>query len=62
MISDKYNLIKTFKLAGNSGYILLGYFVVQIVFARQKADMSAVDGSAMIFALYALFLLRYLFL
>lgn len=59
MISDKYNLIKTFKLAGNSGYILLGYFVVQIVFARQKADMSAVDGSAMIFALYALFCLFY---
>lgn len=59
MIREKYNLIKTFKLAGKAGYILLGYFVVQIVFARQKADMAAVDGSAMIFAAYALFCLYY---
>lgn len=59
MIKEKYNLIKTFKLGGKPGYILLGYFVVQIVFARRKADMAAVDGSAMIFALYALFCLYY---
>lgn len=59
MIREKYNLIKTFKLAGIPGYILLGYFVVQIVFARQKPDMAAVDGSAMIFAAYALFCLYY---
>lgn len=59
MIQEKYNLIKTFKLGGRPGYILLGYFVVQIVFARQKTDMAAVDSSAMIFALYALFCLYY---
>lgn len=59
MTHEKYDLIKTFKLGGTPGYILLGYFVVQIVFARQKADMAAVDGSAMIFAVYALFCLYY---
>lgn len=46
-------------MAGTPGYILLGYFVVQIIFARQKTDMGSVDGSAMIFALYALFCLYY---
>ena len=53
--SRKYNLKRTFKLGGRSGYILLGYYIVQIVFARGKTDMAAVDGVAVIFAAYALF-------
>lgn len=53
--SGKYNLKKTWGLAGKPGYILLGYYIVQIVFARQKSDMSSIDGAAVIFAAYALF-------
>ena len=53
--SGKYNLKKTLGLAGKPGYILLGYYIVQIVFARQKSDMSSIDGAAVIFAAYALF-------
>lgn len=53
--SRKYNLKRTLKLGGKPGYILLGYYIVQIVFARGKTDMAAVDGAAVIFAVYALF-------
>lgn len=48
------DIFKTIKLAGLPGLLLLGYYVVQIVFARQKSDITAVDGSAMIFAAYAM--------
>ena len=45
---------KILKLAGVPGYLLLGYYIIQIVFARQKTDASAVDGSAVVFASYAM--------
>lgn len=48
------HFMQALRMAGTPGLLLIGYYVVQIVFARQKADMSAVDGSAMIFAAYAL--------
>lgn len=52
------NLYKEFKrvlmLGGVPGWILLGYYVVQIAFARTKSDMAAVDGTAVIYAAYAL--------
>lgn len=41
------------KLGGVPGYLLIGYYVVQVVFARGKADMAAIDGAAIIFASYA---------
>ena len=52
------NLYKEFKqvlmLGGVPGWMLLGYYVVQIAFARTKSDMAAVDGTAVIYAVYAL--------
>ncbi len=43
------NLYKEFKqvlmLGGVPGWMLLGYYVVQIAFARTKSDMAAVDGT-----------------
>lgn len=48
-----------FLLAGKPGFILLGYDVVQIIFARGKIDPGAVDGTAVIFAVYSLFCLFY---
>lgn len=42
------------KLAGTPGLLLMGYYVVQIAFARKKSDMAAVDSSAMVFAAYAI--------
>lgn len=41
-------------MVGTPGWLLLGYYIVQIVFARNKSDVTAVDGSAMVFASYAL--------
>lgn len=41
-------------LGGKSGWLLLGYYVLQIVFARNKSDITSVDTSAIIFAVYAL--------
>ena len=43
---------KIFMLAGKSGLALLGYDLVQIIFARGKIDPTAVDGTAVIFAGY----------
>lgn len=51
---SKYNLIETYKYADKSGFLLLGYFIVKIVFSRGKTDISAVDGSAVVFAFYAM--------
>lgn len=52
------NWYKEFKqilmIGGVPGWLLLGYYVVQIIFARTKADMAAVDGTAIIYAIYAL--------
>lgn len=51
-------LYKEFKqvltLGGVPGWMLLGYYVIKIAFARQKLDMTAVDGTAIIYAVYAL--------
>lgn len=51
-------LYKEFKqvlmLGGIPGWMLLGYYVVQIAFARTKSDMAAVDGTAVIYAAYAI--------
>lgn len=49
-----YKIKKIFKLGGLPGYLLLGYYAIQFLFARSKSDMAAVDLSAMIFAAYAL--------
>ena len=54
MISD---FKKIFMLAGKPGLALLGYDLVQIIFARGKIDPSAVDGTAVIFAGYSIFCL-----
>ena len=54
MISD---FKKIFMLAGKSGLALLGYDLVQIIFARGKIDPTAVDGTAVIFAGYSIFCL-----
>lgn len=55
------NIVKLYKelkqvlmLGGVPGQILLGYYVVQIIFARTKSDIAAVDGTAIIYAAYAL--------
>ena len=54
-IKDLYREFKNvLKMAGVPGWLLMGYNVVQIVFARQKSDYAAVDGSALVFAAYAL--------
>lgn len=57
----KMNIVKLYKefkqiliLGGIPGWLLLGYYVVQIVFARTKSDIAAVDGTAVIYATYAL--------
>lgn len=51
-------LYKEFKqvlmLGGVPGWMLLGYYVIKIAFARTKADMTAVDGTAIVYAVYAL--------
>ena len=51
-------LYKEFKrvliLGGVPGWMLLGYYVIKIAFARTKSDMAAVDGTAIIYAAYAL--------
>ena len=54
MISD---FKKIFMLAGKPGLALLGYDLVQIIFARGKIDPTAVDGIAVIFAGYSIFCL-----
>lgn len=54
MKREKYNLKKTFQLAGMPGYLLIGYYIIQFAFARQRSDMGAVDASAAVFAMYAL--------
>lgn len=54
MISD---LKKIFMLAGMPGLALLGYDLVQIIFARGKTDPGAVDGTALVFAGYSIFCL-----
>ncbi|MBS5527843.1 MAG: O-antigen ligase family protein [Prevotella sp.] len=48
-----------FLLAGKPGLILLGYDIVQIIFARGKIDPGEIDGTAFIFAVYSLFCLFY---
>lgn len=53
-VNKKIKLKEIFKLAGTPGYLLLGYYVVQFVFERQKLDATAIDGSAIVFALYAM--------
>lgn len=50
---DKYKIKKVYKLGGLPGYLLLGYYIIQFVFARAKTDMAAIDVSAAVFALYA---------
>lgn len=42
------------QLAGIPGYLLIGFYIVQFIFARQKLDATAIDGSAIIFASYAM--------
>lgn len=44
-------------LAGMPGVALLGYDIVQIVFARGKDDPGAIDAVAVVFAIYSLFCL-----
>lgn len=56
MIAD---LKKVFMLAGKPGLALLGYDLVQIIFARGKLDPGAVDGTAVIFACYSIFCLLF---
>lgn len=51
---NRYKIKEVYRLGGIPGYLLLGYYVIQFVFARTKEDMSAVDISAVIFAAYAL--------
>lgn len=52
--NNKTKLKDIFKLAGLPGYLLLGYYVIQFAFARQKLDATAIDGSAIVFASYAM--------
>ena len=54
MLEQIHKIKILFHLAGKPGYLLVLYFVVQIVFARTKTDMAAIDMSALIFAAYAL--------
>lgn len=54
MKREKFSIKKTFKLAGKPGFLLIGYYIIQFAFARQRSDMGAVDASAAVFALYAL--------
>ena len=41
------------KSGGIPGYLLIGYYLVQAVFARGKLDAAAIDASALIFMLYS---------
>lgn len=54
MKREKFSIKETFKLAGKPGFLLIGYYIIQFAFARQRSDMGAVDASAAVFALYAL--------
>ena len=54
MISLYKELKRVLELAEMPGWLLLGYYLVQLLFARQKADSTSIDGSAIIFAGYAL--------
>lgn len=42
------------KLGSTPGYLLIGYYIVQSFFARQKNDATAIDLSAIIFAAYSM--------
>lgn len=48
------NLWKLLKLAGAPGFILIGYDIIRVALARQKADFASVDSTAIVFALYAM--------
>lgn len=45
---------RTIYQGGTPGFLLVGYWFIQLLFARSKADMGAVDSSAAVFAGYAL--------
>ena len=46
MKREKFSIKETFKLAGKPGFLLIGYYIIQVAFARQRSDMGAVDASA----------------
>ena len=45
---------RTIKQGGTPGFLLVGYWFIQLLFARSRADMGAIDSSAAVFAGYAL--------
>lgn len=41
------------KIGGTPCLLLLGYFIVQFVFSRQREDAAAIDSTALVYAAYA---------
>lgn len=58
-INKKARLKDIFKLAGTPGYLIIGYYIIQFLFARQKSDATTIDSSAIVFALYSMLCMFY---
>ena len=52
-MGKRFKLKETLKLGGIPGFLLIGYYIIQIVFARGKTDATSVDATAVLFAGYA---------
>lgn len=50
----KVNILELIKLGGIPGYILLGYYAIMLTVSRTKSEITAIDSSAIISALYSL--------
>lgn len=50
---------KILRLGSIPGYLLIGYYIVQTVFARGKIDAAAIDTTAILFAAYSMLCLFY---
>lgn len=52
-------LSQVLTLGGRPAKLLLGYFLVQIIFSRHKSDAAAIDSTALIYAIYMAFCMFY---
>lgn len=59
MLSTLSYIKRVLKLGSTPGYLLIGYYAIQSIFARGKLDAAAIDPTAVLFAAYSMLCLFY---